>query len=140
MTTILADLRLGVMVSDSNVSNGDRVWRSRKVWRSRGALLGFSGNVDEARAFLDWWRAGAIGKHPGFAYSEALILSIDGVWHYSGNRLPERIASGREAIGTGGKAAMAAYEALAWQEPRRAVRIACNHDSDSRAPVRVYSL
>ena len=53
---------------------------------------------------------------------------------------PTRLASGREAIGTGGKAAMCAYEALWFTDPRRAVSIVCKHDAASRTPVRVYRL
>jgi hypothetical protein len=52
MTTILADLKLGVMVADSSISDGDRVWSGRKVFRFKGTLLGFSGNIDEAIEFL----------------------------------------------------------------------------------------
>lgn len=33
MTSILADARLGVMVSDSSISDGDRVWLGRKTYR-----------------------------------------------------------------------------------------------------------
>ena len=50
------------------------------------------------------------------------------------------MASGIEAIGSGGKAAICAYEALALTDPVHAVRIVCKHDAGSRAPVRVYRL
>jgi hypothetical protein len=37
-------------------------------------------------------------------------------------------------------AALAAYEALGFTDPKRAVQIVCRHDLNSRAPVRVYRL
>jgi hypothetical protein len=46
MTTVVASLRDRVMVSDSCVSDGDRRYPGRKVWRVNGALIGFAG--DEA--------------------------------------------------------------------------------------------
>ncbi len=49
MTTIVADWRFGVMVSDSSISDGDRIWLGRKVFRIREELLGFCGDVDEVR-------------------------------------------------------------------------------------------
>lgn len=138
MTTIVADLRLGVMLSDSSVSDDDRVWSGRKVFRWRGKLVGFAGDVDEGKLFLDWLKKG--GKAPRFAHSDALVLSADGLHHYCKSAVPLRVERGIEAIGSGAKAAMCAYEALAFTDPVRAVRIVCKHDSGSRAPVRVYKL
>jgi hypothetical protein len=138
VTTILADLRLGVMVSDSSVSDDDRVWSGRKVRRCRGKLIGFAGALLEGVAFIDWIKSG--GKPPKFNNSYALVMSEAGLFYYSGSCVPEKVASGIEAIGTGAKAAMCTYEALAFTDPVRAVRIVCRHDSASRAPVRTYRL
>lgn len=140
MTTILADLKLGVMVADSNVTDGDRCWRLRKVWRHRSHLIGMAGNTDEMQPFMDWWCAGCTGKQPALRSSYALVLSAGGLVMFSNTSPPETIASGREAIGTGAKAAMAAYEALGWDDPVRAVKISCNNDAYSRPPVRKYTL
>ena len=52
MTTILADAKKGVMVSDSNLTDEDRTWRIRKVFRIRGALVATSGGVLQGEAFL----------------------------------------------------------------------------------------
>lgn len=140
MTTILADLRLGVMVADSNVSDGDRCWRLRKVWRHRSHLIGLAGDTDEIEPFMEWWKAGSVGAQPELPNSYALVLSAGGLMMFTSTSPPETIRSGREAIGTGAKAAMAAYEALGWNDPVRAVKIACNHDGASRPPVRKYDL
>ncbi len=140
MTSILADARLGLMVSDSSVSDGDRVWLGRKVYRSKGCLIGFAGDVNEAEEFLSWWKKGATDKPPKFTGSQCLILSASGLVSYNVSTTPERITRGIEAIGSGAKAAMCAYEALNFEDPQRAIAIVCKHDAGSRAPVRTYRL
>ncbi len=139
MTTLLADFKLGVMVADSSISDGDRVWSGKKVYRFKGALIGFAGDVNEAEEFLDWFK-GKTSKPPKFVNSQALVLSDTGLKCYNISCVGEKIPSGIEAIGSGAKAAMCAYEALAWTDPVQAVRIVCKHDAGSRPPVRVYKL
>lgn len=130
------------MVSDSNATDGDRVWSMKKVHRIRGALLGFAGLVPEFEAFLDWYRGGMVEKLQ-FTGDETsvLVLTSSGLYLFDDNLMQlQRVKTGREAIGSGGKAAIAAYEALNFTDPRRAVRIACKHDAGSRTPVRTYTL
>jgi ATP-dependent protease HslVU (ClpYQ) peptidase subunit len=141
MTTVLADRKLGVMIADSNVSDGERQWRARKVFRSGDALLGFAGPVSEWTEFQAWFKGGMETLRPKSTELHVLMLRSDGLFYFgTGAELPERISSGREAIGTGAMAAMAAYEATGWTDPRRAVQIACRHDAASRPPVRTYHL
>lgn len=140
MTTILADTRLGVMVSDSSISDGDRQWAGRKVWRARGRLLGFSGDVDEAIGFLTWFKAGCTGRAPKFKHSAALTLGPEGLFHYAFSAVALPVLRGVEAVGSGGKAAMCAYEAQGWEGPAAAVAIVCKHDTNSRKPIRTYYL
>lgn len=140
MTTILADFKLGVMVADSSVTDDDRVWSGKKVFRHKGAILGFSGSVDERIQFLEWFKAGKPEKPPKFSESQALVLTKAGLVVFNESCIGEAIPGGIEAIGSGGKAAICAYEALAWTDPVRAVKITCKHDARSRPPVRVYRL
>ena len=141
MTTVLADFKVGLMVADTAASDGDRQWPgARKVWRVRGALLGFAGPYEEIEAFLAWWRDGAQGHGPKFAGGYALVMSSAGLVLFAGSTSPMAVESGRDAIGTGGKGAMCAYDALGWTNPRLAVQIACRYDASSRAPVRSYRL
>jgi ATP-dependent protease HslVU (ClpYQ) peptidase subunit len=129
-----------MMVSDSCVSDGDRRYPGRKVWRVHGALIGFAGDEADSFRFLDWYRRGMAGKL-NFGESSALILSERGLESFDANYArPVPITSGRGAIGTGAKAAMCAWEALGWQDPQKAVRIVCKHDACSLGPVRVYRL
>lgn len=140
MTTVLADLKLGVMVSDSSISDNDRVWIGKKVFRHKGDILGFAGDVNEALEFLEWWKKGRVGKTPRFSHSDCLVLSNKQLLHFNSSLLPSRIERGIEAIGSGGKAAICTYEALGWTDPVQALKIVCKHDAGSRVPVRVYKL
>ena len=142
MTTVLADANLGVMAADSSASDGTRVWVMRKVWRVRGHLLGFAGSTHNFKPFIDWFKVGGDpGDVPKLGDASVLILGSGGLYLMDSNsKLPQHIAGGREAIGTGAMAAIAAHEAMRWENPRRAVQIACKHDAASRPPVRVYRL
>jgi hypothetical protein len=141
MTTILADWYTGQMAADTAASDGDRQWPNhRKVWRVRGALIGFCGHCEQAEEFSAWYRDGALGDGPPFKASSALVMTHEGLYLYAGSTKPMRVLSGRDAIGTGGKAALCAYDALQWQEIRKAVQIACRYDAGSRPPVRLYTL
>jgi ATP-dependent protease HslVU (ClpYQ) peptidase subunit len=70
----------------------------------------------------------------------ALVLDKKSLTVYSYGVSGELISSGVEAIGSGGKSAMCAYDALGRQNPSKAVRIVCKHDSGSCCPIRVYKL
>jgi hypothetical protein len=129
-----------MMVADSNITDAHKVWRARKVWRVNGALIGMSGNAEEFLPFLVWCRNGMQDDPPKLKTLDAMILSTDGLLCYSMSTLPIRIEAGRHAIGSGSMAALAAYEALGFTDPKRAVQIVCRHDLNSRAPVRVYRL
>lgn len=137
MTTVLADFRLGTLVADSSVSDEDRVWSQKKVVRYRGVLYAFSGNIEDHIAFMAWVKG---GKTPKFANAECLMLSAKGLVHFNNSITPQPVEKGVEAIGSGAKAAMCAYEALGWKDPARAVKIVCKHDAGSRTPVRTYRI
>lgn len=142
MTTLLADTRFGVMVSDSNITDGDRAWSGRKVRRMKGSIVGFAGNVIDFDAFIWWFKSDMV--HSLQIKNEdtsILVLNHTGLFLFDDNsKQLQRCSKAYESCGTGGKAAMAAYEALGFTDPKRAVAIACKHDAQSRAPVRVYAL
>lgn len=140
MTTVLADFHQGVIVTDSSIGDGDRVWSDRKVFRHKGALFAFAGHVAERTAFMVWLKTGAQGKPPPFTNSQALMMTRDGLFLYDYTKIMQPVRNGIDAIGTGAKAAMCAYEALGWDDTVKAVRIVCRHDSDSRGPVRIYRM
>jgi hypothetical protein len=140
MTTVLADSRLGLMVSDTNFGDDDTRGQMRKVWRIRGGLVGLAGNLDEFAPFLLWLKDGMEGKPPRVSNLAALWLQPTGILWFSGSVSPIVVQGRSQAIGTGAKAALAAHEAMDYADPKRAVKIACNHDSASRTPVRAYRL
>ncbi len=143
MTTILADVAHGVMVSDTLFTDGDRRWTGRKVFRIHGALVGIAGSsrtylrlleaLRERRPLSEVWRRNDEA-------ASLLVLRNDGLFVYSDSPDAEKVASGREAVGTGALAAMAVHEALGWSDPKRAVAMAVKHDVNSGAPIRVYKL
>lgn len=142
MTTVLADAKLGVMVSDSFMTDDDRVWNIKKVHRIRGALVACAGTVAQYQRFIEWWRAGAT-EAPDFPFkdSSALVLDASGLYLFDESTMGlTKVQSGRESIGTGGAIAIAAYEAMGWKNPAKAVKLACKHSPTSRPPVRTYRL
>ena len=139
MTTILCDVRLGLMASDSAFNDGNCVGKMRKVWRVNGSLVGLSGNLDEFGPFLGWLRGG-MQDHPPKLSLSALMLSENGLLCFAASAVPYVVQGRCEAIGSGAMAAKAAHEALGFTDPRKAVQIVCKHDQNSRGPVRVYKL
>lgn len=137
MTTITVDANAGVMCSDSHWSDGSQKGPMRKVWRINGALVGFSGNLDEIAATRAHLAAGAPGLAPKEADATALIL--DGrrvtVWTRGDGFVP---APSRYAIGTGGAAARAALAAGA--SAARAIAIVRNIDATTSGRTRVYKM
>lgn len=142
MTTILADIRHGVMVADTNFGDGDTRGQMRKVWRMRrlGALVGLAGNLDEMAPFLLWVREGMQPPGPRIPHLSALMLQPSGLLLFEGSCAPIVVQGRCMGIGSGAKAALAAHEALGYADPARAVRIVCRYDANSRAPVRTYRL
>jgi ATP-dependent protease HslVU (ClpYQ) peptidase subunit len=142
MTTILADARRGIVVADTSFNDGDRVWRHEKVRRISGALVACAGSAPQFHAFFDWYQGG-MAEDPQFPFdaATALILDRSGLWLFEDEHTrPVKVKGGIEAIGSGAKAAICAYEALGNKDPARAVRIVCKHDAGSRAPVITYKL
>jgi hypothetical protein len=141
MTTILADARLGVMVSDSRISDGQRQWLDRKVFRVRGSLIGGAGEVERIKLFVQWFKANGKLPYPKFGpETSILLLDETGLYTYEPLTGRQHVTKGYEAIGTGGMGAMCAYEALGHADPRRAVTIAVGHDANSAGPIRSYKL
>lgn len=140
MTTVLADAHKGLMVSDSCATCGDRVWRAIKVHRMHGMLVALSGDLNQGAEFLRWWQSMCATKPPRFDRSSALVLDGKTLMAFNGACIPETIRGGIEAIGSGGKAAMCAYQALGFADPVKAVSIVCEHDSGSRKPIRTYRI
>lgn len=142
MTTILADFARRMIVADSHATDEDRAWSIRKVHRIRGALVACSGSVIAGEAFCDWFRADD-GSPPDLDMADSSILVMDssGLYVFDDDVLGlTKVPGGVEAIGSGAKGALCAYDALDRSDMRKAVRVACKYDAHSRAPVRSFKL
>ena len=131
MTTVLADSYLGVMTSDSQYSGGGQKWLNvPKIFRVPEGLIGFSGAVAPALKAIELIRAeGMDAKLDEERAFDLMLLRKDGLYIKLSGEL-EWYKSHRDydAIGSGATAALAAYEALDFDDPVRAVKIASNHD------------
>jgi hypothetical protein len=146
MTTIAADPKLGIMVCDSNVTDGIQKWPEIKVERIGDTLYGAAGDAVDGEKFYDWIRAGAKGRRPKLDADafNALALNAKGLFWFDNKLHPLRHREA-SAVGSGASAVRAALIALrecGWQGDRpdlvRAVEIACEVDAMSALPVQVY--
>ena len=139
MTTIAADPKLGLMVTDSNVTDGAQKWSEHKVERIGDTLYGTCGDAVDGDKFYDWIRRGAKGRKPKLDENEfnALALNDKGLFWFDNKLHPIRHKE-PFAIGSGATAARAALECGA--DIVRAVEVACKVDAGSAPPVQVYRL
>lgn len=139
MTTVA--YRDGVVACDTGVTNsGVFVGACAKAGRIGDLLWGTCGNTAPCKAFRDWLVSGAPGECPAFppgAKAEGFVV-VDGriVTFYDIG--PDVITADFYAIGSGATIALGAMAHGASAE--RAVEIACQLDTSSRAPVLRFAL
>jgi ATP-dependent protease HslVU (ClpYQ) peptidase subunit len=137
MTTIIADSKRKIMVSDSKCTYGDTHFRMQKIYQMPdGTLIGFSGSVSEATKFVNWWIDGAnIANKPNFGEEsfDALVLDDSGINLWDSNLIKIRIIQDFFAVGSGAQFALGALRAGA--DPVRAVEIAAQEDNNSGLPI-----
>lgn len=138
MTTILADLKRGVMVCDSKATCGDSWFPITKVYQINGELVGLAGAASEGTRWLDWYANDQRGKMPSIENVSVMILSTDGVRLVEGSGRVVPIERGFHAIGSGGSAALGAF--MAGAEARKAVEIATQIDAGSGGQIHVHKL
>lgn len=137
MTTIAADAGLGLMASDSQWTDGDARGIARKIFRIRGALIGFAGNLGEIELAREWFKSGFTSDYPDVGVTALIMRGRSlSTWTVIDGEIPMR--QPRFAIGTGGLCARAAM--IAGADCAQAVRIACTIDANSGGRVRVYRL
>ena len=128
MTTIACDGK--VMAADSRqVGSYIHPVDCKKIFKFKNYVIGFAGELDAIKQFLDWFKLGADEKQWSIsenAQVEALVSDGSGdLYHYCTSPTP--VYCGRmAAIGSGGDFAMAAM--LAGANARRAVSIAAELD------------
>lgn len=139
MTTIAACPKLGVMVTDSNVTDTVQKWSERKVERIGDTLYGTCGDAVDGDKFYDWIRRGAKGRKPKLDETEfnALALNEHGLFWFDSKLHPVPHVEAF-AIGSGAIAVRACL--ILGADLERAVAVACEVDAGSALPVQVYSL
>lgn len=138
MTTIVASVKEGVMVSDSRCTGGETWVPMTKVLRIGDGLFGFAGSINERDKWLKWHRSGRRGARPKLENFVALHLKPDGLYEISADGLEMLIERGFHAVGSGGAAALGAM--LAGSEAKKAVEIACQIDTGSGGDICVFNL
>jgi ATP-dependent protease HslVU (ClpYQ) peptidase subunit len=146
MTTIVADRRTGVMVSDSkltiSISKRDDVQaRTQKIRKVRDALVGACGESPWTEQILRW--AGTKRKRPikyaeGKVSAEGLILTPTEIIHIDECGEPIILDQEFFSIGSGSHAALGAM--LAGADAMAAVEIACKVDPHSEGPIQILRL
>jgi hypothetical protein len=137
MTTIVGDARAGVMVADSMTSWGGRWWKSVKLVRVDGGILGCSGDAPDIDKLVEWYRAGKPKRKPKIDCN-GLILRPTGLYAIDSYCQETLIDQGFFAIGSGGDAALGAL--LAGASPLRAAEIAAEVDTSTDGPFTAWRL
>ncbi len=138
MTTIAANFKDGIMVSDSRCTCGGTWVPTTKIYRIGEELIGIAGNVLDEQKWLKWARTGKKGPRPKLEAFTAIVLRPDGVYEIDGTGVELLIERGFHAIGSGGAPAIAVM--IAGQSVEEAVRIACMVDAGSGGDLQVQRL
>lgn len=137
MTTVVCD-RKG-MAADMRISSGT-TFKSHKLYRVNGSIIGFCGDPEQALKFIEWRRNS--DNKPTYSEAgsfEALELTADGRLLMWGTELiATPVLDAYIAIGSGALAAMAAMAMGA--KIKRAIQIASQFDPATGPDVQTMSL
>lgn len=137
--TIIA-YRAGVMAADTCMTDSF-VTCGIKLYKKKGHIIGFCGDVEQALVFVDWFFDQKKNRRPDLAAEqgwEALVMNKTGVYTWGRSLRPIEISEDFYAIGSGAALAMGAMEHGA--SAAEAVAIACRRDPYCREPVTVLTL
>jgi hypothetical protein len=127
------------MATDSLANVSGLKFRTRKLYRIRGALVGLSGTMDEIVMFAHWYERGAdLADRPQGIAGAALVLDASGLWRYESNCYPIPILDDFAAAGSGASVALTAMRL--GKTPEEAVALACEVDLYTGPPVVVERL
>lgn len=128
-----------MMAADSLAVSNNRKFRTRKLYRVRGALIGIAGRADQAIMFVHWYDNGAIlADRPKGQDIVALVLDRSGLYLYEVECYPIPILDAFAAAGSGSDIALAAM--MLGKTPEEAVELACAIDLHTGPPVVVETL
>lgn len=126
------------MVADSRVTCGDTWYPMTKITRHADELIGFAGQVRDAKIWLKWYVSGKKGPRPKAENYGALVLRKDGLYDIGPDGLELLVERGFHGIGSGGGYAQAAF--MAGAKALNVVQIACEIDSHSGGDIKVEGL
>lgn len=140
MTTIVAD-RKG-MAADKRISfsaGGNSVFKTSKLHKVNGSIIGICGNVEQAMQFIEWRRTPDTKptfSEPAF---EAIELTAEGqmLW-WGGEMIAIPIEDEHYAIGTGAAYALGAMAHGA--TVKEAIQIAATYDANTGTEVQTLML
>jgi ATP-dependent protease HslVU (ClpYQ) peptidase subunit len=138
MTTIAADFRAGVMVSDSRAADAVTWMPVTKVHRIDGELVGCAGDLKDIAVWLKWAKAGKKGQSPKIADFSAILLRHDGVYDITEDGHVQLVERGFHAVGSGAHAAIAAL--ILGHDCKTAVETACLVDAQSGGDICMFNL
>ena len=125
------------MIADSKTTDGSVKWKSQKIERIKGSLIGCAGDCGQIELFLKWYRSR--GRKPQLNDDfTALELNEHGLWLWDKKLAPYPPGQEFHAIGSGAAAAMAAH--LMGADTKRAVEVACEVDDGSEGPLQIHRL
>lgn len=136
MTTIVCNRTS--MAADKRVTGGP-MFKTTKIFRINGSLIGFCGNLEAALQFVEWRRTP--DTKPKFAENsfEALELSANGSLTYWASQLVAMaVEDDFYAIGSGASLALGAMAMGA--SPKRAIAVAAQYDSGTGPDVQTLTL
>ncbi len=138
MTTIACTR--DTMACDSRVIVGDVTHPGQKVWLAHGMIIGVAGEGRAMSVTLRWLLAGKPTPIPDQEKGSfsGLILTKEGIFVCDETCFIEPVKRSFHAVGTGAGPAIAAM--MRGAKAQEAVQIACDVDSNSGGPVRVYKL
>ena len=137
MTTIVCT-RSG-MAADRRAT-GIHIMRVTKIHRVNGALIGVSGNMEQALRFIEWRRnpeqRPSFAEQPNFA---ALELTIDGgILYWGAELIPIPVENDYFAIGSGSPYALGALAMGA--TPKEAIKVATKWDEATGSEIQSVTL
>jgi len=139
MTTIVADFRVNMMVSDSKASYGELSFKTKKIFRcDNGDLVGFSGECTNALKFVRWYMDGAdTSSSPEWddGIFDALVMTKNGLFLWDKSLIGMEVDEPFFSIGSGSVYALKAMQN--GMSAVEAVEATTKIDPASGMPVRV---
>ena len=144
MTTVVANREC--MAADERVTSGEPLFPTTKIFRIKGSLFGFCGDLHRCHVMLEWLKGKRdrlelfklFHQEDGRYELELLELNKSGLSLWNGWGVPIPIHADFYAVGSGGMAAVVSMKKH--NDPIQAVKDAMDFDEATGPPIRVEYL